>query len=99
LIVTGCVSSISPPPSTLPTNTLAERIAAVENCLPVKKWSKWEEKTVIDRIEYYNVPGVSVAVINNDEIEWSKGYGTLEVGSNKPVTPDTLFCANWPDAH
>ena len=32
-----------------------------------------------------------MAVINNDEVEWAKGYGTLEVGSNKSVTPDTLF--------
>jgi CubicO group peptidase (beta-lactamase class C family) len=93
LIVTGCVSSISPPPFTLPTNTLDERIAAVENRLPVKGWSKWNVMTLVDRMEHYNVPGVSIAVINKDEIEWSKGYGTLEVGSNKPVTPDTLFQA------
>ena len=91
LIITGCVSSLPPPPSKLPTHSLAERIDAVENHIPVKEWFKWNEKTLADRMEHYNVPGVSIAVINSDEIEWAKGYGTLEVGSNKFVTPDTLF--------
>ena len=59
--------------------------------MPVKQWSKWNEKALIDRMEHYNVPGVSVAVIDNNEIEWSKGYGKLEVESNKSVTPNTLF--------
>ena len=90
LIITGCVSNL-PPPSTLPTHSLAERIDAVENRMPVKEWFKWNEKTLFDRMDHYNVPGVSIAVINSDEIEWAKGYGTLEVGSNKSVTPDTLF--------
>lgn len=91
LIIAGCGSSLPPPPSTLPTHSLAERLDAVENRMPVKEWFKWNEKTLVDRMEHYNVPGVSIAVINNDEIEWAKGYGTLEVGSNKSVTPDTLF--------
>ena len=91
LFVSSCVSSLPPPPSTLSASTLEERITAVENRLPVKRWSKWNEKTLVDRMEQYNVPGVSIAVINSDEIEWSKGYGTVEVGSNKSVTPDTLF--------
>jgi CubicO group peptidase (beta-lactamase class C family) len=40
---------------------------------------------------HYHVPGVSIAVINDNRIEWAKGYGVLEAGSNAPVTPDTLF--------
>jgi CubicO group peptidase (beta-lactamase class C family) len=91
--ITGCVSSFPPPRSTLPTNSLTERIDVIENYLPVKKWSKWDEISLVERMEHYNVPGVSIAVINNNEIEWAKGYGTLEVGSNKPVTLDTLFQA------
>jgi CubicO group peptidase (beta-lactamase class C family) len=91
LIITGCVSSLPPPPSTLPTHSLAERIDAVENRMPVKGWFQWNEKTLFERMEHYNVPGVSIAVINSDVIEWAKGYGTIEVGSDKSVTPDTLF--------
>ena len=91
LFITGCASKLPPPPSSIPAHSLAERIDAVENRMPVKGWFKWSEETLVDRMEHYNVPGVSLAVINNDEIEWAKGYGTLEVGSNKSVTPDTLF--------
>jgi CubicO group peptidase (beta-lactamase class C family) len=91
LLITGCASKLPPPPSTLPAHSLEKRIDEVENRMPVKGWFKWSEKTLFDRMEHYNVPGVSIAVINNDEIEWAKGYGTFEAGSNRFVSPDTLF--------
>ena len=93
LIIAGCVSSLPPSSSTLPAHSLAERIDSVENRMPVREWLKWNEKTLVDRMEHYNVPGVSIAVINSDQIEWAKGYGTFEVGSNKSATPNTLFQA------
>lgn len=48
---------------------------------------------IADRLAYYKVPGVSVAVINNGKIEWAKGYGVTEAGGTKPVTPETRFQA------
>jgi len=44
-----------------------------------------------ERMVYYNVPGVSIAFINNYQIEWVKGYGVLETGRSDVVTPNTLF--------
>ena len=44
-------------------------------------------------MEFYNVPGVSIAIINNGEIEWAKGYGTREAGTASPVDENTLFQA------
>jgi len=46
---------------------------------------------LIDRMAYYKVPGVSIAVINDYQIEWAKGYGVLEAGKDQPVTTETLF--------
>ena len=46
-----------------------------------------------ERMARYKVPGVSVAVINNFEIEWARGYGVMEVGGDAPVTTKTLFQA------
>jgi CubicO group peptidase (beta-lactamase class C family) len=46
---------------------------------------------LLDRMAHYRVPGVSIAVINDNRIEWAKGYGVLEAGTDAPVTPDTLF--------
>src|SRR5207302_1467056 len=46
-----------------------------------------------DRLAYYRVPGVSVAVINNGKLEWAKGFGTLSARSTNPITTKTLFQA------
>ena len=39
------------------------------------------------------VPGVSIAVIRDFEIHWSRGYGKADVVSGARVSPDTLFQA------
>jgi CubicO group peptidase (beta-lactamase class C family) len=44
-----------------------------------------------DRMKQYGVPGLSVAVIADGHIAWAKGYGVADTGSNRPVTPYTLF--------
>jgi CubicO group peptidase (beta-lactamase class C family) len=40
-----------------------------------------------------NVPGLSVAIIENYKIAWAKGYGVTEAGGHAPVTTQTLFPA------
>jgi len=47
----------------------------------------------LDRMKYYETPGVSIAVINNYKVEWARGYGAREVGSNEDVNAETLFQA------
>ena len=32
-----------------------------------------QKYNILDRMKYFNIPGVSIAVINNYEIEWAKG--------------------------
>lgn len=44
-----------------------------------------------DRMEYYKVPGVSIAVIKDYKIEWTKQYGVMDSGIQNPVTDKTLF--------
>ncbi len=46
-----------------------------------------------ERMAYYDVPGVSVAVIEDGEIVFARGYGVREAGKSDPVTPETLFQA------
>lgn len=74
---------------------LQTRIQNVENGLlpAVVIKGKKNEMTIADRMGFYKTPGVSVAVINNGKIEWARSYGTLETGSGKPITPETLFQA------
>lgn len=49
--------------------------------------------TLTERMAHYHVPGVSIAVINENRIEWAKGYGVTNADDAMPVTPDTRFYA------
>lgn len=71
-------------------------IKAVENALKPAMYAKGKPiaaMNILDRMKYYNVPGVSIAVIDNGKIDWANGYGVKESGGNDPVTPETLFQA------
>ena len=35
-----------------------------------------------ERMVYHKVPGVSIAAINDYQVEWARGYGVLEAGGN-----------------
>ena len=48
---------------------------------------------LIERMKYFHVPGVSIAVINDWDLEWASGYGVLEINGNQTVSPETLFQA------
>ena len=41
----------------------------------------------------WNVPGLSIVVVQNGKVLLSKGYGVREIGKNEPVTVETLFGA------
>ena len=47
--------------------------------------------TLAERMEHHHVPGVSIALIEDYEIQWARGYGVLEAGKEKRVMPETLF--------
>jgi CubicO group peptidase (beta-lactamase class C family) len=49
--------------------------------------------TIQERMKFYKVPGVSIAVINDFKVEWARGYGVKDVETNEPVTTETLFQA------
>jgi CubicO group peptidase (beta-lactamase class C family) len=44
-------------------------------------------------MDVFKVPGLSVAVIDNYQIAWAKGFGVTESGGSTPVTTKTLFQA------
>jgi len=46
-----------------------------------------------ERMAHYNVPGVSVAVMDGGEIVWAQGWGVADTKTGAPVTPHTLFQA------
>jgi CubicO group peptidase (beta-lactamase class C family) len=44
-------------------------------------------------LEKFNVPGASLAVIDDYKIAWAEGYGVLSAESDATVTPETRFQA------
>jgi CubicO group peptidase (beta-lactamase class C family) len=75
---------------------LETRIQEIENGLPVMTAGgilTGDTTKIAERMKHYRIPGVSIAVINDFEIVWAKGYGVLEAGGDVPVTPNTLFQA------
>jgi CubicO group peptidase (beta-lactamase class C family) len=52
------------------------------------------EKLSLDaRMEFYKVPGVGLAVMDRNGLEWAGGYGVRDAHSREPVTADTIFQA------
>jgi CubicO group peptidase (beta-lactamase class C family) len=45
------------------------------------------------RMREFNVPGVTVAVVDGGRLAWAQGFGVRAAGSREPVTPSTPFQA------
>jgi CubicO group peptidase (beta-lactamase class C family) len=52
-----------------------------------------ETFSLATRMDERHVPGLSVAVVQDNQIAWAKGYGVLKAGEERPVTPRSLFQA------
>ena len=92
---------------TMEENVSDPRIAAVENSLVevASPSALFEAKTTIvdtsaassevftlaERMEHHKVPGVGIAVIDDGEVAWARGYGILSVGGDATVTTGSLF--------
>ena len=70
------------------------RIAAVEGGLvsPVRIKGRAPAK-LAERMQALGAPGVSVAVINNYQVEWAKAYGVADASTQSPATTSTRFQA------
>jgi CubicO group peptidase (beta-lactamase class C family) len=73
---------------------LAARIKRVEEGLvPAKADPNTPPGNIQDRMQFYKVPGVSVAVVNEFKVEWAKGYGVLDIETREAVRVSSLFQA------
>ena len=68
-------------------------VAAFENRLAPMSGGAVVEKTLAARMAELHVPGVSVAMIEDGKVKWTRAYGVATVGEPRPVTSDTLFQA------
>lgn len=88
LIATSCQT----PTRTDDPNEFIRRHVETGLCTPVviEGDSTW---TIEERMKHYGVPGMSIAVIDDFKIAWTKSYGVMDSTSMHPVTDSTLFQA------
>jgi CubicO group peptidase (beta-lactamase class C family) len=81
-----------PHPDQVYTKDIEDKISQVEThlCASPADSNAW---TLSDRMKYYQVEGLSIAVVHNFVVEWAKGYGWADVSEHRPVTTRTLFQA------
>jgi CubicO group peptidase (beta-lactamase class C family) len=93
LSASACESTGARPASDAVPEELANRIAAGENGLMPRGSTPLSSEpfSLQERMERYGVPGVSVAIIADGEIDWAKGYGVLRDGAAEIVDTTTLF--------
>ena len=41
--------------------------------------------------DYRHLPGLAIGVVHDRELVWARGYGTSDLESGAPVTPETVF--------
>jgi CubicO group peptidase (beta-lactamase class C family) len=93
----GAQAQTTPPAiaGTTPSSVQA-RIARVERGLStpvVVKGAPEQKMTLTERMAFYQVPAVSIALINNGRVEWTRAYGDADVASHRRATVKTLFQA------
>ncbi|MDD8031586.1 MAG: serine hydrolase [Acidobacteriota bacterium] len=55
------------------------------------KGEKPEKLRLSDRMSFYKVPGLSLAVMDKYQVEWTKTYGFKEIINYQPLTNQTVF--------
>ena len=98
LTLSACTGSPPRPAASPPiaSDEVAARIRQVEaGLLPLNTIAGQPLPTMRleDRMRYFNVPGVSIAVVNNGAVEWARGYGVADTESGRPIDTATLFQA------
>lgn len=70
-----------------------EKIKSFEHNLNAWDKTKHKKSTLKERMNFYEVNAVSIAVVKDYKIEWIKAYGLADVSEKRPTTTETLFQA------
>lgn len=62
---------------------IEQRIRQIEN--------RVNDSTLLERMQHYKVPSVSIALINDNKIEWAKAYGTLNSSTGVLATTESFW--------
>jgi len=80
----------------VPSDSDLALIDSVENSLLpsiLLKGQAEEGMNLLERMDYYHIPGVSIAFMNGGNVVWAKGYGYASADTARLVDEKTLFQA------
>jgi CubicO group peptidase (beta-lactamase class C family) len=60
---------------------------------PVEVLTEHFDSEIPITMERFSIPGVSVALVDEGEVVWSKAYGTAHAAGNRPMTLDAVYRA------
>ena len=93
LIVVVCCSGFCQSADQYSPNVQA-RIKQVEQGLSGRFLVAGQPKhSIQERMAFYHINGLSIAVIHDYHLEWAKGYGWADSAEQRPVSIQTLFQA------
>jgi len=73
-------------------DSTAAQIARVEGPQSPNRQG-FDPYTLPEIMKRFHVPGVSIAVVHDFQVQWTKTYGVADVATHAPVIPDTRFQA------
>ena len=77
----------SPTPVVLPSPTAITASPTYSNSGVIEKY----RQLIPQIIKENNIPGLSLAVVDDQQVLWAEGFGVTDPAQNRPVTADTLF--------
>lgn len=72
---------------------LSNRIKRIESGEHLSRSYNQPMLSIKERMKLYQVPGLSIAIIYQDTIEWAKGFGIKDIKRKEQVDQNTLFQA------
>jgi CubicO group peptidase (beta-lactamase class C family) len=74
--------------------TTAERARQVEQNLipyiPIEGFKPW---SLTERMKFYRVPGLTIAVVRDYRVDWVRSYGLANTSTGERTLPSTIFSA------
>ncbi len=95
--ISSSVITYAQNPVANPNPSLTEQIRLVENNLlpssQIEGDSPYKRFTLEERLRFFKVPAVSIAVIDEGAVIWAKAYGVGNRAKNNPIDTHTAFWA------
>src|SRR5690242_8473257 len=89
MATTACsANGASPPLSPSPTVAIGTTATpAYSNAKIIEKYRQLLPQIIKEN----NIPGLALAVVDDQQVLWAEGFGVTDPSQNRPVTADTLF--------